>query len=121
MALFICIGAITGLIMSQSGILSSDPTDWLIALGGAKLGLIALFLIGVANISTAAAGTYTLCLSTKIIKPEISYLKVAAIWGIWCCILTIWGGAWTYYPERWPLICQKVIIKVNAEKVGTER
>lgn len=98
MALFICIGAITGLIMSQSGILSSDPTDWLIALGGAKLGLIALFLIGVANISTAAAGTYTLCLSTKIIKPEISYLKVAAIWGIWCCILTIWGGAWTYYP-----------------------
>jgi hypothetical protein len=26
-----------------------------------------------------------------------------------------------FYPERWPLICQKVIIKVNAEKVGTER
>ncbi len=98
MAMFICIGAVTGLIMSQSGMPSSDPTDWLLALGGAKLGLISLFLIGIANISTAAAGTYSLCLSTKIVKPDIEYWKVATFWGLWLVLLTVWGGVWKYYP-----------------------
>lgn len=97
MAAFVCIGAITGLVMTQSGQMSNDPTDWLISLGGAKLGLISLFLVGVANVSTAAAGAYSLAISTKILNPRWDYRVVVTVWSIWCAVLTLWGGVWTYY------------------------
>lgn len=97
MAAFVSIGAITGLVMSQSGQMSNDPTDWLISLGGAKLGLISLFLVGVANVTTAAAGAYSLAISTKILNPKWDYRVVVTVWSVWCALLTLWGGVWTYY------------------------
>lgn len=83
--------------MTQSGLMSNDPTDWFISLGGAKLGLISLFLVGVANVSTAAAGAYSLAISTKILNPRWDYRVVVTVWSIWCAVLTLWGGVWTYY------------------------
>ena len=97
MAAFVCIGAITGLVMTQAGQMSNDPTDWLISLGGAKLGLISLFLVGVANVSTGAAGAYCLAISTKILNPNWNYRVVVTVWSVWCAVLTLWGGVWTYY------------------------
>ena len=97
LALFVCIGAVAGLAMSSVGIVSHDPTDWLVYLGGPVVGLLSLVLVGFANISTASAGTYSHVLSSKIIKPDMKYWQLATLWCIWCGILVCWGGIWDNY------------------------
>lgn len=97
LAAFVCIGAVAGLAMSSVGIVSHDPTDWLINLGGPVIGLLSLVLVGFANISTASAGTYSHVLSSKVIKPDMKYKHLATLWCIWCGILVCWGGIWDNY------------------------
>lgn len=98
MAIFICIGALTALAMyAATGIESVDPTDWLIELGGPLFGLLSLVFIGIANITTQAVALYSLTVSTKIIKPDWSFKKVAIFWSFWCIVLIFWGGIWDYY------------------------
>ncbi|MBY7144285.1 cytosine permease [Virgibacillus sp. NKC19-3] len=98
MAIFICIGILTALAMvAATGRVSSDPTEWLIELGGPLMGTLSLVLIGVANITTQAVGVYSLSVSTKIVKPEWSYKKVAIFWSFWCLLLIFWGGILDYY------------------------
>lgn len=97
LAFFVCIGAVAGLALSSVGVVSHDPTDWLITLGGPVLGVLSLILVGFANISTASAGTYSHVLSSKIIKPDMKYWKLATLWCIWCGLLVCWGGIWDNY------------------------
>lgn len=97
LAFFVCIGAVAGLALSSIGVTSADPTDWLITLGGPILGVLSLVLVGFANISTASAGTYSHVLSSKIIKPDMKYWKLATLWCIWCGLLVCWGGIWDHY------------------------
>lgn len=97
LAFFVCIGAVAGLALSSIGVVSTDPTDWLITLGGPALGVLSLILVGFANISTASAGTYSHVLSSKIIKPDMKYWKLATLWCIWCGVLVCWGGIWDNY------------------------
>ncbi len=98
MALFICIGAMTGLAMTaETGALSVDPTEWLIHLAGPKLAVLSLVFVGFANITTAAVSFYSVSVSTKIVNPELNYKTVAIVWACFCGLLVIWNGIWTYY------------------------
>ena len=98
MAWFICIGALTGLLMSsQTGAASTDPTEWLIELGGPVLGLLSLVFIGIANITTQGIGLYSLTVSSKVVKPDLSYNKMILFWSGYCTLLLFWGGIWDYY------------------------
>jgi len=98
MAVFICFGALTSLAMlAGSGVHSNDPTDWLIQLGGPLFGLLSLIFIGIANITTQAVAVYSMTVSTKVIKPEWSFNKVAIFWSFWCFMLIFWGGIWDNY------------------------
>lgn len=98
MAWFICIGAMTGLVMgSVYGIYSTDPTDWLLTLAGKQLGFLSLIFIGFANVTTQAIATYSLTVSTKVMNPRWNYKVVATIWSCFCAILVLWNGVWTYY------------------------
>lgn len=98
MAVFIGFGALTSLaILAGTGIQSNDPTHWLIELGGPVFGLLSLVFIGIANITTQAVAVYSMTVSTKVIKPEWSFNKVAIFWSIWCIVLIFWGGIWEYY------------------------
>ncbi len=98
MAWFICIGAVTGLMMgSVYGVYSTDPTEWLIALAGPKLGLLSLIFIGFANVTTQAIATYSLTVSTKVINPTWNYKIIATLWSVFCAGLVLWNGIWDYY------------------------
>ncbi|MBP1933359.1 purine-cytosine permease family protein [Ammoniphilus resinae] len=98
MAIFICIGALTALAMvAATGKESVDPTEWLIELGGPTLGILSLIFIGVANVTTQAVALYSFTVSTKIIKPDWNYKKVAIFWSVWCIVLLFWGRVFEYY------------------------
>jgi len=98
MACFVVLGALTGLLTSNvTGEVSTDPTEWLITLGGPALGMISLIFIGVANITTMDIGVYSLALSTKILRPSWNYKIVGTLWTLWCAVLVLWGGAWIFY------------------------
>ncbi|MEL7567386.1 MAG: cytosine permease, partial [Dehalobacterium sp.] len=98
MSLFIFVGALTGLVMAQqTGTISSDPTEWLVTLGGPLLGTLSLVMIGMANVSTQAVILYVISLSTKVANPRWDYKKLVTFWTIYCSILVVWGGVWTYY------------------------
>ncbi|VEF46281.1 cytosine/purines uracil thiamine allantoin permease [Bacillus freudenreichii] len=98
MAIFISIGTLTALAMlSMTGKESVDPTEWLIELGGPIMGVLSLIFIGIANITTQAVALYSFTVSTKIIRPNWSYNKVAIFWSVWCIALIFWGGIWDYY------------------------
>ncbi|ATW26223.1 cytosine permease [Candidatus Formimonas warabiya] len=98
MGVFIIIGALTGMAMSQvTGTASTDPTEWLVKLGGPKLGLLSLVFICVANVTTQAVATYTLTVSTKVLKPDWDYKKVATFWSLYCILLVFWPLVWKYY------------------------
>lgn len=100
MAWFILIAAATALVMApELGFASADPTDYLLELGGPWMGTLSLVAIGMANITTMTVGTYGLTISTKILAPSWNYRIVGTLWAIWCAILTVWGGVWTYYPK----------------------
>jgi len=63
------------------------------------MGTLSLVAIGMANITTMTVGTYGLAVSTKILRPTWKYRVVGTLWAIWCGVLTVWGGVWTYYPK----------------------
>lgn len=98
MALFIFVGALTGLVMAgQTGVISDDPTEWLVTLGGPGLGVLSLVMIGMANVSTQSVILYVISLSTKVANPKWDYKKLVTFWTVYCSILVVWGGVWTYY------------------------
>jgi len=47
---------------------SDDPTAWMLPLGGMVFGVIALLFVAVANITSNATITYTMCLGLKSLK-----------------------------------------------------
>lgn len=60
----------------------SDPTTWMIPLGGVTLGIIALVFVCIGNISSNAIVMYATCLGMKQYKffANMSWLKVTAIY-----------------------------------------
>ncbi|ATW27747.1 purine-cytosine permease family protein [Candidatus Formimonas warabiya] len=98
MALFIFVGALTGLVMAeQTGTISTDPTEWLVTLGGPFLGTLSLVMIGMANVSTQSVILYVISLSTKVANPKWDYKKLVTFWSVYCSLLVVWGGIWKYY------------------------
>lgn len=99
MGVFIIVGSISGLAYSllSGGVISQDPTELLLTIGGPVLGLLALVLIVFANVSTQILNCYVFGLATKVINPKWDYKKIITFWSIFCAALVIWGGAMTYY------------------------
>ncbi|HHY95994.1 MAG TPA: hypothetical protein GX513_13445 [Firmicutes bacterium] len=58
------LGEMVGL-MSALAIGSSDPTEWMIPLGGPLWGVIALLFVGFGNVTSITAITYSTCLALK--------------------------------------------------------
>lgn len=60
----------------------SDPTTWMIPLGGVALGIIALVFVCIGNISSNAIVMYATCLGMKQYKlfANMSWLKVTTIY-----------------------------------------
>jgi nucleobase:cation symporter-1, NCS1 family len=101
MVIFVLIATATALIMAPQlkGGLSTDPTDYLLQIGGKGLGTLSLILIAMANITTMTVGVYGLTVGSKLLRPNMNYYVVGTGWAIWCGALTAWGGIWTYYPK----------------------
>ncbi len=101
MVFFVLIATATALVMAPQldGGLSTDPTDYLLELGGSWMGTLSLVAIGFANITTMTVGVYGLSVGTKVLRPTWDYRIVATVWTIWCGLLTVWGGIWEYYPK----------------------
>ncbi len=59
-----CLGEIVGLLAALS-LGSDDPTVWMIPLGGAFLGVIALLFIAFANVTSIVAIIYSTCLAIR--------------------------------------------------------
>ena len=59
-----CLGEIVGLFAALS-LGSDDPTVWMIPLGGAVLGVIALLFIALANVTSIVAISYSTCLAIR--------------------------------------------------------
>lgn len=98
MASFVGIGVLTALAMlASTGVESVDPTDWLLELGGPVLGILSLIFISVANITTVAVSLYGIAVSTKVLKPDLSFKYVTLFWTAWIILLIFWGGIWDYY------------------------
>jgi NCS1 family nucleobase:cation symporter-1 len=47
---------------------SSDPTEWMIPLGGIFLGIIALLFVAIANLTSNSIVVYNMCLGLKTLK-----------------------------------------------------
>lgn len=58
------LGEMVGL-MSALAIGSSDPTEWMIPLGGAVWGVVALLFVGFGNVTSITAIAYSTCLALK--------------------------------------------------------
>lgn len=98
MCVYIFIGLAVGYAAVAKGSeATEDPTVFLISVGGPALGSIALILVGIANISTAAVGTYAMGMTTKILWPTWPYRWTATAVALWVVILTAWGGIFEYY------------------------
>lgn len=97
MALFICVGILSGTFMSSLGIYSEDPTEALLVIGGPAAGGIALIAIACANISTQALELYAFSLATKVLKPDWNYRKILIGWLILLLVMTFSGKIWDYY------------------------
>ncbi len=98
MAAFICIGIVTTLAMyATTGIVTDDPTEWLIELGGPWFGILSLIFIIIANVTTQAVGLYSFAVSSKVIFPKLKFKSVTIFWAIWVSLLIFWGGIWEYY------------------------
>jgi len=96
MAWFICIGAMTSLLMGSQGVYSVDPTEWLLQLAGSKLGLLSFIFIGFANVTTQAVCVYSLSVSTKIINNKWDYRAITITWSVLCGVLVV-CRVWEYY------------------------
>jgi NCS1 family nucleobase:cation symporter-1 len=100
MVFFIMIAVATALLMAPllEGGLSTDPTDYLLELGGPWFGVLSLFVIALANITTMTVATYALTVAAKILRPTWNYRVVGTVGALWCALLTSWGGIWDRYP-----------------------
>src|SRR5690625_5124808 len=98
MSAFVSIGVLTALAMlAATGAESVDPTDWLLELGGPGFGILSLIFISIANITTVAVSLYGIAISTKVLKPNLSFKYVTLFWTGWIILLIFWGGIWQYY------------------------
>lgn len=97
MALFICVGVLSGTFMNSLGIYSEDPTEALIVIGGPVAGGISLIAVACANISTQALELYAFALATKVLKPNWNYRKILVGWLLLILIMTFSGKIWDYY------------------------
>lgn len=62
------LGEVVGLLTALS-LGSFDPTVWMIPLGGAGFGIIALLFVAVANITSIVAFFYSLCVAIRQVGP----------------------------------------------------
>ena len=97
MALFICVGTLSGTFMNSLGIYSEDPTEALIVIGGPFAGGVCLIAIACANISTQALELYAFSLATKVLKPNWQYRKILVGWLLVVLVMTFSGKIWEYY------------------------
>ena len=97
MALFICVGILSGTFMNSLGVYSEDPTEALIVIGGPVAGGISLIAVACANISTQALELYAFALATKVLKPDWKYRKILTGWLIVVLIMTFSDKIWEYY------------------------
>ena len=67
---------------------STDPTTWMIPIGGSVIGIIALIAVGMANLTAVAIVSYNICLGFKQWKvfSKMSWVKVT---GLFMCIVFI--------------------------------
>ena len=95
---FVILGGMTGLVMAaKTGVVSLDPTEWLISLGGAYLGLMSVFVVALANVTTTAIDLYSVTVSSKILRPTAEFKHVCLGWASFILVLLFWGGIWEYY------------------------
>lgn len=66
-----CVGLFSSLVIR-----TDDPTEWLIPIGGATMGILALVFVGVANISSSAISIYASGLALR----HIEVLKARPWW-----------------------------------------
>lgn len=97
MEFFIIIGAITGALMAQMGVYSDNPTDWMIAVAGPIWGILSLVAIALANVSTQISGLYAWIIATKSYWNKLNITGIAVVWTLYCFLLSVWNGVWTYY------------------------
>jgi NCS1 family nucleobase:cation symporter-1 len=98
MGIFVILGGMTGLVMAtKTGVISLDPTDWLISLGGAYLGLMSVFVVALANVTTQALDLYSVSVSAKVLRPTGSFKWICIGLSIFVLALLSWGGIWEFY------------------------
>lgn len=98
MCFFVSIGVVSATLMAGRGVYSTDPTDWLAAMGGSKVwGVLSVLVIAIANITTQTAGCYCLSLATKVFKPNWNYKIICLCYSLFCIGLILWQGIWQYY------------------------
>jgi len=71
MGLVCCVGLFSSLVLR-----TDDPTEWLIPIGGAAMGLVALLFVAVANITSSAISVYASGLALR----HLEALKVRPWW-----------------------------------------
>jgi len=87
MGLVCCVGLFSSLVLR-----TDDPTEWLIPIGGAVMGLVALLFVAVANITSSAISVYASGLALR----HLEVLKVKPWWHVvlWslvpCMPFVIW-------------------------------
>lgn len=68
---------------------STDPTTWMIPIGGLVIGIIALIAVGMANLTAVAIVSYNICLGFKQWK-VFSKMSWTRVTGLFMCI--VWIG-----------------------------
>ncbi len=66
----------------------TDPTAWMIPIGGSAVGTIALIAVGMANLTAVAIVTYNICLGFKQWK-VFSKMNWTKVTGLFMCIVFI--------------------------------
>lgn len=98
MCVFTMIGCVCStLISGRFGYFTSNPADWLAALSGPVWAVIAILTIVVANITTQMTGVYCLSMAVKVFRPAWPYRRIAIGMTLFCILLILWDGVWTYY------------------------
>jgi len=89
MGLVTCVSLFSSLVMR-----TSDPTEWMIPIGGVWMGVLALLFVAMANVSSAAVATYTCGLALR----HLRMLRARPWWHlvIWslvpCVPFILWPG-----------------------------
>jgi len=88
--LFAVIASIVGLIAGlRFG--TSDPTKWMIPLGGVAMGVLMLLLIAFGNITATVSTVYVACVALRQRKSfqKISWVRLLSIFLLPCAVLTL--------------------------------